>query len=89
MQMLEQWKHFSKNSHSDLDLEPRTLEVELEQDIIKRRRSETSDRKSVISTLSKILYQFQIWLWNSIIIYSENIWNSYFWGKAKRWISTL
>ena len=28
-------KFFSKNSHSDLDLEPRTLDVELVQDIIK------------------------------------------------------
>ena len=35
MQALEQWQNFSKNSHSDLDLEPRILEVELAQDIIK------------------------------------------------------
>ena len=35
MQGLEQWQNFSKNSQSDLDLEPRTLEVELAQDIIK------------------------------------------------------
>ena len=35
MQALEQWQSFSKNSHRDLDLEPRTLDVEPVQDIIK------------------------------------------------------
>ena len=34
MQAVELWQSFSKNSHSDLDLEPRTLEVELAQDFI-------------------------------------------------------
>ena len=35
MQAVELWQSFSKNSHSDLDLESRILEVELAQDIIK------------------------------------------------------
>ena len=35
MQVLEQWQSFSKNSHSDLDLKPRTLKVKLARDIIK------------------------------------------------------
>ena len=34
MQALEQWQSFSKNSHSDLEPEPRTLKVELAWDII-------------------------------------------------------
>ena len=35
MQALELWQSFSKNSHSDLDLEPKTLRVQLAPDIIK------------------------------------------------------
>ena len=34
MQALEQLRSFSKNSHSDLDLEPWTLNDELARDII-------------------------------------------------------
>ena len=34
MQALEQWQSFSKNSHSDLDLEPLTLKDELAWEII-------------------------------------------------------
>ena len=34
MRALERWQCFSKNSHCDLDLGPRTLKLELVQDIV-------------------------------------------------------
>ena len=34
MQAVKQWKGFSKNSHSDFDIEPRILKVDFAWDII-------------------------------------------------------
>ena len=34
MKVLEQWQCFSKNSHCDLDLGPRTLKLKIHQDIV-------------------------------------------------------